>query len=209
MKKSPLRIVILGSGRGSNAQALINFSKKNPKLVKVLAVISDKAEAQILIRAKNTKIPAYFIPHDEEQKLLRLLQELKPAWTCLAGYMRILSPQFLQFFADSDLGFFKVMNIHPALLPAFSGLRAYERAFSAGIKIAGVTVHLVDEGVDTGKVILQACFARKEKDTFAEFQKRGLTLEHKLYVKALALAAKGKIRLKKIAGTQDTMVSTA
>jgi phosphoribosylglycinamide formyltransferase-1 len=103
----------------------------------------------------------------------------------------------LEFFEDKELGFFKVMNVHPSLLPAYPGLHGYERAYNDGVKVSGVTVHLVDAGLDTGKIILQGSFERDDEDSLHDFEEKGRKLEHQLFPKALTLAMSGKLSLSK------------
>ncbi|HEY9791086.1 MAG TPA: formyltransferase family protein, partial [Candidatus Obscuribacterales bacterium] len=112
----------------------------------------------------------------------------------LAGYMRVLTPAFLQQFRHAD-GYFNVINIHPSLLPAFPGAHGYEDAFNYGVKISGVTIHLVDEHVDHGPILAQAAFERYDDDTLETFKARGLELEHKLYPAVLQEIARNGIKL--------------
>lgn len=114
-------------------------------------------------------------------------------WVFLAGYMRILSADFIKKFHDPNLGVSRILNIHPSLLPSFPGKNAYEQAFQAGVKSSGVTVHFVDPGVDTGPPIIQESFPRFEQDTLEDFEKRGLEVEYRLYRKAMDMVSKGRL----------------
>ncbi len=189
--------VILASGAGSNARVLLAHAKKHSEKMSALAVISDRAEAPVLQIAEEFGIPSFVIDAKNEGSLLAILRRYKPDWACLAGYKKIVGKSFLDFFDDKGLGFSRVMNVHPSLLPAYPGLHGYERAFHDGVKISGVTVHLVDAGLDTGKVILQGAFEREEKDSLQDFEAKGRKLEHKLFPKALDLAMAGKLALVK------------
>lgn len=188
----PLSFVILASGTGSNARALIEHALNNPERFAVKALISDRADIPALKMASEKKVPAHVVSHKDEPALLELLRKLKPDWAFLAGYKRLVGKSFLEFFADPVLGA-RVLNVHPSLLPAYPGLGGYERAFHDGVKESGVTVHLVDSGLDTGKVILQQSFARAATDTLETFTAKGQQIEHRLYREALELAAAGKL----------------
>ena len=189
-----LKFVILASGTGTNARALLQHAQKHGDRLKAVALISDRAEAGALEIAREFQVPSYVVASQNESSLLALLQKHKPDWACLAGYKKLVGQNFLQFFAEKK-DFFRVMNVHPSLLPAYPGLHGYERAYKEGVRITGVTVHLVDAGLDTGKVILQESFEREEEDSLEAFKAKGQKIEHKLFCKALDLAEKGKLRL--------------
>lgn len=186
------RVVIFASGSGSNAQALIEKAKELRSNLEIVGVFSDKKEAYVLQRAKQNNIPAMAIEKtgskvEHEEKIINILSEWKPDWIFLAGYMRILSAQFIEKYPN------RIINIHPSLLPEFPGRTGYEDAFHAGVKSSGVTIHYVDEGIDTGKHIIQESFPRYEEDSLEDFKKRGLQLEHKLYPHILEQVAYGKL----------------
>lgn len=191
--------VILASGAGSNARVLLEFAKKQEH--QALAVISDRAEAPVLKIAEEFSVPSFVIDSRNESSLLAILRRYDPDWACLAGYRKLVGKGFLEFFYSDELGFSKIMNVHPSLLPAYPGLHGYERAYEDGVKISGVTVHLVDAGLDTGKVILQEAFERDESDSLADFEAKGRRLEHKLFPKALELALSGRLSLSKQNGS--------
>lgn len=189
--------VIFASGEGTNAQALMEFSAREPETARVLALISDRADAGALRRARALGVPARHVKHNDIDALLATLTELKPDWACLAGYMRILGKPVLDFFQDAKRGHARILNIHPSLLPAFPGLRAYEQAFAAGVPESGVTVHIVDESLDGGPIVLQKRFRRETDDDLASFRARGRALENDLYVEALRRVARGDFRLRR------------
>jgi phosphoribosylglycinamide formyltransferase 1 len=157
------------------------------------------AQAQGLERAKNHGISAVTVSsqrlnrEDHELKVIEVLKQHHVDWVCLCGYKRIVTETFLQHFPLKDTPFFQVLNIHPALCPAFPGLHAYERAYNQGVKISGVTVHLVDSGMDTGPVILQEAFRRNDHDSLEQFINRGMSLEYQLYPQALELIGHGRL----------------
>jgi phosphoribosylglycinamide formyltransferase-1 len=196
----PLPFVILASGQGSNAKVLIDHASRNPQRLKPLALISDRSDAPALGVAQTLGVETRVVGVKEEAHLLELLAQLRPRWACLAGYRRLVSQAFLDFFFDAELGFSRVLNVHPSLLPAYPGLGGYAKAFRDGVKVSGVTVHLVDAGLDTGLPVLQEAFARTELDTLESFEKKGRSVEHRLYPQALDLAAAGRIRIQKREG---------
>jgi phosphoribosylglycinamide formyltransferase 1 len=198
----PMPFVILGSGAGTNARALLSFAADNPQLVQATAVVSDRPDAPVLDVAKEFGIPAHMIPHREESALLDLLAEGGCHWACLAGYRRIVGEGFLNFFSVGSRGFSRVLNVHPSLLPAYPGLGGYERAYRDGVRLSGVTVHLVDSGLDTGPTVLQESFRRDESDTPEAFEAKGRALERKLYPQALELAARNRIRVRDVHGSR-------
>lgn len=194
----PMPFVIFASGEGSNCVNLLEHARRHPDQLKAVAVISDRSGAPALDKAAALGFETFVVGHREESTLLALLKRLQPRWAALAGYKRLVGKGFLDFFADQ--GFSRVLNVHPSLLPAYPGLGGYERAFNDGVKVTGVTVHLVDSGLDTGLPVLQESFPRREGDTLADFAARGREVEHRLFPRALLLAAEGKIKLKTIDG---------
>ncbi|MGZ3694921.1 MAG: phosphoribosylglycinamide formyltransferase [Bdellovibrionota bacterium] len=202
----PMPFVIFASGAGTNARALIEHAKKNPKLLEAKALISDRRGIPALGLAESLGIESHVVSHKDESALITLLERLKPKWALLAGYKRIMGKAFLDYFADDKIGASRVMNVHPSLLPAYPGLGGYERAFNDGVKFAGVTVHFVDSGLDTGPTILQEKFAREEGDTLASFSARAQKIEHRLFCEALDLAAAGEIQVKDSDGIKQVCV---
>lgn len=199
---APMPFVILGSGAGTNARALLQRAKDKPDLLVAKAVVSDREGAGVLAVAAEFGVPAHVIPHKEEAALLDLLAFTGAHWACLAGYRRLVSQAFLDFFSAGGAGFARVLNVHPSLLPAYPGLGGYGRAFRDGVKVSGVTVHLVDSGLDTGLPVLQQSFAREERDTLETFEGRGRAIERELFPRAMELAAAERIGIRELAGSR-------
>jgi len=185
-----LKIAILVSGRGSNMTAILDAIDVGTLDAKVALVFSNNIDAAALATAAARGIPTASLSHrgipreHHEQQVLKILSEHEFDFIVLAGYMRVLSANFLRAFKD-ERGFFKVINIHPSLLPAFPGTHGYEEAFDYGVRLSGITVHLVDEQVDHGPILAQESFPRLPEDNLEAFKSRGLALEHKLFPKVL------------------------
>ncbi|MDP9119874.1 MAG: phosphoribosylglycinamide formyltransferase [Acidobacteriota bacterium] len=180
------RLGILLSGRGSNLLALHAAIVRGELPAAVGLVVSNVPEAPGLARARDLGLPAVAIPHRgepgraaHEQKVLEALREAAVDWVCLAGYMRLLSPAFIAAFAR------RIVNIHPSLLPAFPGLEAQAQALAHGVRIAGCTVHLVDESLDGGPIVVQRAVPVLEDDTVRILSERILEQEHAAYPEAL------------------------
>jgi phosphoribosylglycinamide formyltransferase 1 len=199
-----IRLVVMVSGRGSNLEAILKSIKSGQLDAHLTAVISNKPDAAALKFAKQYDVPAVVVENagltraEHEAKLLDELKKLQFDYLVLAGYMRILSAQFLKHFQDSS-GFYKVINIHPSLLPAFPGASAYDDAFAAGVKESGITIHLVDERLDHGPILAQVTFDRLPQDTLEDFKSRGLSLEHQFLPATLQKIATGELDLRMIA----------
>ena len=196
MMAPPLRIGVLVSGRGSNLQAIIDATEAGRLDGQIVVVVSDRADALALERARKHGIKAVFLDpkayadrEASDRALLGVLAEHRVELVCLAGFMRVLSPTFVAAYRN------RIMNIHPALLPAFPGLHAQRRALEHGVKVSGVTVHFVDEGVDTGPIILQAAVPVLEDDTEDTLSNRILEQEHRIYPEAIRLFAEGRLML--------------
>lgn len=195
MKK--LKIGVLVSGRGSNLQAIIDNIVNGSLPAEIAVVISDQAEAYALERARKHNIPAvpvsprgYGNKREEYDALLvKELQKRNVELVCLAGFMRIITPALIKPFPD------RIMNIHPALLPAFPGLHVQKKALEHGVKFSGCTVHFVDEGMDTGPIVIQAVVPVLDNDTEAGLSERILEQEHKIYSRAIRLFAEGRLRI--------------
>jgi phosphoribosylglycinamide formyltransferase-1 len=192
----PIRLGVLASGRGSNLQAIIDAIEAGRLAARLAAVISDRPDAQALDRARSHGTKAVFVdpkayPGREafDRALLQALEEHRVELVCLAGFMRILSPVVIRAFRG------RIMNIHPALLPAFPGLHAQRQALEHGVKVAGATVHFVDDGVDTGPIILQAAVPVREDDTEDTLSARILAEEHQLYPSAIQLFGEGRLSI--------------
>lgn len=179
------RIVVLVSGRGSNLQALIDASESGKIKSQIVCVISNKDSAFALKRAEKAQIPRVVIPSAKKDTTL-FFQELqtevlkhKPDWIVLAGFMKILPKDFVKTFEQ------RIINIHPSLLPKFKGLDAQAQALEAKETITGCTVHFVDEGCDTGPIILQKSLSILPEDTVESLSARLLPLEHEALVEAM------------------------
>lgn len=185
---------MLASGRGSNLQALIEARQAGKLPAEIVAVGSDHAEAQALKRAEKADIPyrafplkAYSSRAEQEQAILAWLEENRVELLVLAGFMRVLSSNFLKALNCP------VLNIHPSLLPSFQGLHAQRQALEYGVKVAGCTVHFVDEGLDSGPIIMQEAVPVKPGDTEETLTERILKVEHKLYPEAVRRVVLGEV----------------
>lgn len=196
-RREPLRIGVLASGRGTNLQAIIDDIHAGRLDARLVVVVSDRADAPALGRARRHGAKALHInPHDFtdreafDRAVAKVLAEHQVELVCLAGFMRILTPAFLAAFPV------RVMNIHPALLPSFPGLHPQRRALEHGVKVSGATVHFVDEGVDSGPIILQAAVPVRDDDTEESLSERILAEEHKIYPQAIQLFAEGRLEIR-------------
>lgn len=194
VKKAHIRVGVLISGSGTNLQAIVDRSAKGELDAQVVCVISNRADAFGLERARKHGIAALHLNHkvfpnrsDYDGELVRILREFNVDLVVLAGFMRIVTPTLLAAFPN------RVMNIHPALLPAFPGLDAQKQALDYGVKVSGCTVHFVDCGTDTGPIILQTAVPILEDDTEATLTERIHHEEHKLYPAAIQLFAEGRL----------------
>lgn len=191
-----LKIGIIASGRGSNLQAIIDNIKSGRLDAQVNVVICDKANAYALERAKKAGIPTVSILRADyadknafEQAIIDCLKVYNVHLVVLAGFMRIISQTFIRQFPN------RIINIHPALLPSFPGLHAQQQAIDYGAKLSGCTVHFVDEGMDTGPIIMQKAVDVDSDDNEASLAEKILTCEHELYSKVLQLYAEGRIEV--------------
>jgi phosphoribosylglycinamide formyltransferase 1 len=185
---------VLVSGEGSNLQALIDELADSP--VEIVGVVSSRAEARGLQRAEAAGVEtAVFSLADEPDRgkrddaLAGWLEERQVELVVLAGFMELLTPPFIRRFAG------RIVNVHPALLPAFPGLGAIEQALEHGVKVAGVTVHFVDEGVDSGPIILQEAFELPYHRGIAAIEQHFHEVEHRLLPEAVRLIAAGRVSL--------------
>lgn len=179
-------IAILLSGRGSNFLALHAAIARGEIPAEIVLVVGNVAGAAGLAKARELGVPAVAIPHQgepnrqaHEEKVIAALKQSGAEWICLAGYMRLLSPALVGAFRQ------RILNIHPSLLPAFPGLDAQEAALAHGVKVAGCTVHLVDEGLDSGPIVVQRAVPVLDGDTAATLSARILEAEHLAYPEAL------------------------
>lgn len=190
---SKKRVAVLISGRGSNMSALIEAAKAPDYPAEIVAVIANKLDAGGLETARGEGIATFAIPHrdyaskrDHEAAISEALHASKVDLICLAGYMRMISPQFVAEWEG------KILNIHPSLLPLFKGLHTHEQAFEAGVRVHGCTVHFVTAGMDDGPIIAQTAVPVNTGDTSESLAQRVLSVEHETYAHALALVAAGK-----------------
>jgi len=193
MKK---RIAVLASGRGSNFQAIIEAIRREQIPATCVALITDNPEAYAIKRARIAGIPVNVVNYSSfpsretyEQALLAAMQEVNADLFVLAGYMRILGDDIVRSFAG------KMMNIHPALLPSFTGLHAQLQALNYGVRVSGCTVHFVDESLDCGPIILQRCVAVLDGDDEDSLAERILKHEHQCLPEAIRLFCEGKLTI--------------
>lgn len=196
MPQHPVPLGVLASGRGSNLQAILDAIEAGRCPARVVVVVSDRAGAPALERAQRAGVKGVHLDprtHADRTAFDRALGALLATHgtelICLAGYMRILSPEFVAAHRG------RILNVHPGLLPAFPGLHAQRQALEHGAKIAGATVHFVDEGVDTGPIIVQATVPVREDDTEETLAARILVEEHRLYPEAIRLYAEGRLEI--------------
>lgn len=191
-----LKLGVLISGNGSNLQSIIDNIEKGTLRAVIKIVISNNPDAYGITRAKKHGIPVVVLKNGDfknkeafDSELINTLKKHDVELVTLAGFMRIISPRFLQAFPG------RVMNIHPALLPSFPGLHGQKQAVDYGVKISGCTVHFVDEGVDTGPIIIQSSVPVLDGDTEDTLAVRILKEEHSIYPRAIQLFADGKLEV--------------
>ncbi len=180
------RVGVLLSGRGSNFLALHDAMEKGDLPARIVLVLANEAGAPGVEKARQLGIPSEILPHrglrrhEHEGRLLAALRRAEVEWVCLAGYMRLLSPRFVAAFPR------RILNIHPSLLPAFPGLDAQRQALEHGVKVSGCTVHLVDDGLDSGPIVVQKAVVVEDEDTAESLAERILAREHRAYAEALS-----------------------
>ncbi|RPJ35241.1 MAG: phosphoribosylglycinamide formyltransferase [Deltaproteobacteria bacterium] len=190
-----VKLGVLVSGSGSNLQAIIDNIEGGRLDARLQIIVSNLPDVYALERARKHGIPSLVLPHkglkreEFDQKVVEVLKAHEVELVILAGFMRILTPVLLRAFP------MRVMNIHPALLPAFPGTHVWQAEVDSGVKFAGCTVHFVDEGTDTGPIILQAVVPVYDEDTADTLNARILKQEHKIYSQAIQLYAAGKIKI--------------
>lgn len=208
--KPPLRAAVFASGAGTNAENIIQTCKVLTG-IDINLVVTNNEDAGVIARAASHGIPCTVIPRAQdlppraakeaqEKDILAALAAARIDWLFLAGFMQLLSADFLRHFYDAARGHNRVVNIHPSLLPDFAGKGSYHRAYDAGAKTHGVTLHYVDDGMDTGPAIAQATYARTDDMDFAAFCAAGQQLEYKIYavfLRALAREHAGMAEEKK------------
>jgi phosphoribosylglycinamide formyltransferase-1 len=191
-----LNIAVLCSGSGTNLQAIIDQVKRGYIPARIAVVVSDNREAYALERAKAAGIEAIFVDPDAyksredfDRAIVKELKKRDIDLVALAGFMRILSPYFIKEYRH------KILNIHPALLPAFKGVHGIKDALTYGVNVTGPTVHFVEEELDSGAIILQSPIEIAREDTEESLLKRVHAEEHKIYPKAIKLFVEGKLKL--------------
>ena len=192
------RLAVLGSGKGSNLEALAKYCARPETPMQIVLVASDVENAGILTLARQYGLESVFISPgkfrtklDEhaEERFIAVLQNAQVDWVVLAGFMRILKGEFLRAFSE------RVINIHPSLLPSFPGLEAWKQALDYGVKFTGCTVHFVDQGIDSGAIIAQQPVPVLDEDTAASLHARIQQAEWELYPRSVELAASGTVRV--------------
>jgi len=181
-----MRIAIFASGSGTNAEAIMNAAKTENLKAEVALIVTDKPKAKVVERASKHNVPILICDPKQfetkaayEQEIVNELQKNEISFIALAGYMRLIGPTLLNAFRG------RIVNIHPSLLPSFPGLDAIGQAFQAKVKITGVTIHYVDEGMDTGLIIAQEAVRIEGEDTVDTLQKKIQKVEHQLYPSTL------------------------
>lgn len=188
--EGPARLGVLLSGRGSNFLAIHAAIERGDLPARIALVVSNRPEAPGLAKAREMGLDAQAIPQRDgagdplsreahEHRVIAALEHAGVEWVCLAGYMRLLSPDFIGRYPR------RIVNIHPSLLPAFPGLHAQEQAVEHGVKVSGCTVHLVDEGLDSGPIVVQRAVPVADDDTGESLAARILEQEHRAYPEAL------------------------
>ncbi len=188
-----MRVAVFASGSGTNLQAIIDAEIQS---IQIVLVFTNNPQAYAIERAKNHNIPVEVIDHknyqtreEYERNIIEVLDPYKLDLIVLAGFMRILSPVLVRAYKN------KIVNIHPALLPSFPGINSARQALEYGVKYAGVTVHFVDEGVDTGPIILQSIVEIEDKDTEESLLRKIHKVEHQIYPKAIELISSADIEV--------------
>ena len=189
-----MNIAIFASGRGSNFAALLRAEKKGIFKANISLLVCDNPQAPVIAKAKRAKIKVALVQRKDfaskqefEQKIIGHLKENKIDLIAMAGFMRMLSPEFVNLYKN------KIINIHPALLPSFKGSSGIKDAFEHGVKVTGVTVHFVDEEMDHGPIILQAHVKIEKTDTMESLEEKIHRAEHKLYPQAVKLFVEGRL----------------
>lgn len=191
-----MNIAVFASGRGTNFSAIAKAVKRGVINADLSLLVCDNPKALVLGKAKRAGIKAALIKREDfkdkkdfENKIIRCLEENKIDLIVLAGFMRLLGLEIIQKYKG------RIINIHPALLPSFKGVKGIEGAVNYGVKVTGVTVHFVDEKIDHGPIILQQPVRIEENDTLESLEAKIHKIEHKLYPKAVSLFAEGKLRI--------------
>lgn len=193
-----LKLAVLGSGSGSNMQSIVDAIEAGTLDAEIVCVLSDVPDAKILERAAKHGLPGQYVScapfktkldGEAQEEYIRIMKEAGADTVVLAGFMRIVKPGLLEAFPN------RVLNIHPALLPAFPGLHSWKQALDHGAKVAGCTVHFVDAGTDSGPIIVQKCVPVEEGDTPETLHARIQVQEHIAFPEALRHLAAGRLRI--------------
>jgi phosphoribosylglycinamide formyltransferase-1 len=193
-----VRVAVLASGRGSNFDALLASTREPGSPARIVLLVTDRAGAPVVAKAERAGIPVACVDPGSVrgawsaqgvEALRSALAEHRVEVVCLAGFQRIVPAEVVREFPA------RMLNVHPALLPAFPGLRAQRQALRAGVKVSGCTVHFVDEGVDTGPIVLQAAVPVRDDDDEETLAARILEEEHRIYPEALRRLAAGRVRV--------------
>ena len=189
------RVGILISGRGSNMVALVKAMRDGRIDAEPAVVLSNVSDAPGLAKARELGVPTEVVEHRgvsreaHDRRVIEILRSHRVDLVCLAGYMRLLSPAFVEAYRN------RILNVHPALLPAFPGLDAHQQALDHGVKVSGCTVHFVDEACDHGPIVLQAAVPVREGDTVEDLSARILEHEHRIYAEAVSLFFDGRLEV--------------
>ena len=191
-----MRLGVLASGSGSNLQAILDACASRRIPAEVSAVLCNVPGARALQRAEAAGVPAVLLPHRQfasreeyDRAVIDVLQRHRVDLVCLAGFMRLITPVLLRAFEN------RILNIHPSLLPAFPGMHAVRDALAAGVRVSGCTVHVVDEGTDSGPIVIQAAVPVLDGDTEETLAARILAQEHRCYPRAISLWAERRVHL--------------
>jgi len=192
-----MNIAVFASGRGSNFAAIVRAVKKKKIKANLALLVCDNPRAAVIAKARRANIEVVLIKRelyankqDFENAIAEIMRKKTIGLIILAGFMRMLSAEFVARFKN------KIINIHPALLPAFKGSEAIKDAFEYGVKVTGVTVHFVDEEMDHGPIIMQQSIKIEEFDTLASLEGKIHKVEHKIYAEAIQLFVEGKLEIK-------------
>ncbi|MGY3766581.1 phosphoribosylglycinamide formyltransferase [Vagococcus vulneris] len=182
-----MRVAIFASGSGSNFQALVESFNKHEIPGKLICLFCDQEKAYVIKRAQKAKVPYFVLPKkktqtktDYEKQIIHFLREAKIDLICLAGYMKILGKEILEAYPN------RIINIHPSLLPKFKGVHSIEQFYNSSEKETGITIHLVDKGIDTGPIIFQKKIICREQESLEDLTERIHELEHAYYPKVIA-----------------------
>ncbi|MGH7806074.1 MAG: phosphoribosylglycinamide formyltransferase [Candidatus Binatia bacterium] len=196
MAKNPLALGVLASGSGTNLQSIIEAIEAKGLPAEIRVILCNRPDARAMERGRAHGLPVELLDHktfakreDFDARLVEILRERGVELVCLAGFDRLITPVFVRAFPG------RILNIHPALLPAFKGLHGQRQALEYGVKLAGATVHFVDEETDHGPIVIQAAVPVLDGDDEVALQKRILAEEHRIYPEAIRLFAEGRLRI--------------